>query len=86
MGNATGMWSIGILYEKGKGFPKDYSEAMKWYKKAADLGLTEAMKAIGDLYKEGKGVPKDLAEAEKWYKMARDEDGKVKWTFYRTVE
>jgi TPR repeat protein len=44
------------------------------------------MKAIGDIYKEGKGVPKDLAEAEKWYKMARDEDGKVKETFYITAD
>jgi len=64
------MGRIGFLYANGQGVPQDYAEAMRWYKKAADLGHTPAIFMIGVFYQFGKGVPKDEAQARVWMKKA----------------
>jgi hypothetical protein len=51
---------------KGEGVPQDYAQAMRWYRKAADQGFTEARDNIGYLYAHGLGVPQDCALATKW--------------------
>jgi TPR repeat protein len=53
---------------------KNYSEAMRFFRKAADLGDTQAMSNIGVMYDNGEGVPKNAAEAARWYKKAADRD------------
>ena len=62
------------FYQKGKEFftNEQYAEALKWYKKAADLENPEAQYDIGELYWNGKGVKQDYAEAVKWYKKAAE--------------
>jgi TPR repeat protein len=52
---------------------KDYGEAAKGYRKAADLGLADAQVNLGFLYNGGQGVPKDGAEAAKWYRRAAEQ-------------
>jgi PQQ-dependent catabolism-associated CXXCW motif protein len=47
---------------------QDFVEAMRWYRKAADLGNGAAMGNIGVLYYNGQGVPQDYAEAMRWYR------------------
>ncbi|KAF9084303.1 hypothetical protein BGX23_010659 [Mortierella sp. AD031] len=37
-GYAAARRNIGDLYENGRGVTQDYSQAMEWYKKAADQG------------------------------------------------
>jgi TPR repeat protein len=49
---------------------KNYSEAMRWYRLAADQGVIGALDEIGKLYKLGRGVPEDDAEAMRWYRLA----------------
>src|ERR1035438_1005386 len=34
------------MYDAGKGVPRDYAEAMKWYRKAADQGNADAKKNV----------------------------------------
>jgi len=41
------MYSIGRLFELGKGVAQDYVEATRWYSKAADHGDSLAMFSIG---------------------------------------
>ncbi len=66
------------LDEKGKkyalrGTMRDYREALKWYRQAADLGHAPAMKKIGDSYAFSFGGLKiDAREAMKWYRQAAD--------------
>jgi TPR repeat protein len=50
--------------------PEDPREAIKWYKKAADLGNSAAIYILGYSYANGDGVLKDPREAIKWYKKA----------------
>jgi len=49
---------------------ENYSEAAKWFEKAADKGSFRAMRQLGELYRYGMGVPKDAAQAAHWYAAA----------------
>lgn len=51
-GCAGAQRDLGEMYEIGYGVPRDYKEAAKWYKKAAEQGDTEAKKALLELEKE----------------------------------
>ena len=51
---------------------KNYVEAIKWFKKSADLGNAEAMNNIGRLYHYQPGFSIDYTEAMRWYVQAID--------------
>ena len=72
-GSADALFRMGFLYGHGKGVNIDFSEAMKWYKKAAEKGNASAQNNIGYLYEEGKGVKKDINEAIEWFKKAAEQ-------------
>jgi Sel1 repeat len=48
----------------------DYSEAMKWFKRASSQGSGEGSAAIAELYEEGLGVTKSSEEAKAWWELA----------------
>ena len=52
--------------------PKDYSEAVKWYRKAAEQGNVNAQHNLGLCYYYGTGVGVDKSEALKWLQKAGD--------------
>jgi TPR repeat protein len=58
------------MYSRGESVPKNYTEAMKWYKKAADQGYTSAQNNLATMYADGKGVPKNFVKAYVWYSIA----------------
>jgi uncharacterized protein len=51
---------------------KNFSDALRWYRIAADQGSVAALVALGDLYVHGQAVPQDLAAAFLWYRKAAD--------------
>ena len=53
---------------------KNQEEAVKWYKKAAELGDANAAICLGSCYEDGEGVEKNYEEAVKWYKKAVELD------------
>jgi TPR repeat protein len=57
----------------GVGLAKDYTQALRWYRKAADKGDARAQSDIGWLYENGFGVPGDYSEAMTWYRKAADQ-------------
>jgi hypothetical protein len=65
-GNAAVQRRLGWFYEKGRCVPKNYTEAMNWYRKAADQGDAYAQYNVGVMYFKGQGVPRDYFEAAKW--------------------
>jgi hypothetical protein len=71
-GNAEAQFNLGLLYDRGRGVPKDKSEALRWYRLAAMQGDTFAQNSLGDNYWEGTGVPKDDKEAVRWWRLAAD--------------
>ena len=57
-GDATAQSNLGLMYQKGKGVPKDNKEAVKWSRKAADQGNADAQIYLGDAYRGGGGGKK----------------------------
>ncbi len=49
---------------------KDYAEAVRWYRKAAEQNYAKAQSNLADCYENGRGVMKDDAEAYKWLLLA----------------
>lgn len=61
------------LVEQGKAAmeARNYAEAVRYYRSAAELGDTEGMTRLGDIYRDGlKGVSKNFNEATEWYRKA----------------
>ena len=98
-GHPDAMESLGMMYESGIGVLRDYVEALKWYRKAADhirvpkleyiqKGLTrESQRMLGLMYENGIGVPRDYAMALKWYlKAAEQGDSYAQLTLGRMYE
>ena len=61
------------MYDQGFGVPKDYKEAVKWYRKSAEQGLADAQCNLGYMYDQGFGVPKNYKEVFKWYTKAAEQ-------------
>ncbi len=61
---------LGVRYTNGKGVPRDYVQAVEWYRKAAEQGFTTAQFNLASMYQSGQGVPKDLGQAVVWYRKA----------------
>jgi len=49
-GDAHAMTQLGLRYQLGDGVKQDWTEAEKWYLKAANLGDGEAMSMLGTCY------------------------------------
>ena len=63
---------LGECYYNGSCGEKNYEEAVKWYRKAAEQGDADAQKNLGDCYADGDGVEKNYKEAVKWYRKAAE--------------
>ena len=77
-GDADAAYYLGLQYLTGinttHGVPKDYSEAFKWFSKAADLNHPDGQYYVGCCYYSGKGVEKNYTEAVKWFRKSADQN------------
>ena len=51
------------MYDNGQGVPKDFQEAARWYRLAADQGHAKAQTLLGRMYAQGQGVAQNDQEA-----------------------
>ncbi len=49
-GGAMAQAMIGSMYDEGMGVPQNDAEAVKWYRRAADQGITQAQTLLGAMY------------------------------------
>ncbi len=61
------------LYASGKGIRQDNSEAVSWYRRAAENGSAEAQNKLGIAYEIGLGAAMDYGAAMEWYRKAADQ-------------
>ena len=61
------------MYRNGTGVAQDYSEAVRYFRKAADQGFANAQFNLGNSYRNGDGVAQDCSEAARWYRKAADQ-------------
>ena len=58
-----------MMHELGQGISKDYKEAVKWYRLAAEQGNPHARYKLGTMYYNGQGVPQDNVSAYMWWNI-----------------
>jgi len=73
MGDALAQFHMGSAYSNGDGVMKNGTEALKWYRLAADQGYANAQNNLGAMYYAGDGVIQDFTEAAKWYRLAAEQ-------------
>lgn len=68
---------LGSLYEDGLVLPKDYREAIYWYRGAAEKGYPNAQTQLANMYMRGRGVESNRNTAVVWYKRAAKQGDKI---------
>ena len=69
------MNELGDEYYYGRnGKRQDYAEAVRWYRKAAELGCGYGQCNMGICCEWGNGVKEDCAEAARWYRKGAEQD------------
>lgn len=82
-GETEAIHKICSFYMSGK--LSDATDAVKWYRAAADT-MPEAKRALADCLATGKGVEKNLAEAVEFYKQLQpDSDAESLYTLARCL-
>lgn len=70
-GDPEAQFNLAKNYEAGRGkLKRDYTEAERWYRRAAEQGDPFAQASLGLLFRFGKGVAQDYVEAYKWFYLA----------------
>lgn len=64
---------MGVMYEYGYGVEADIQEALRWYRLAADQGLSQAQNSLGFMYILGLGVKCDAERAAYWLQRAAEQ-------------
>ncbi len=67
-------YAIGRMILRGRGVPRDPTEAIRWLSKAAGHHQPAAEYMLGAAYEAGWGVRPDKAEAYYWYRRAQEGD------------
>lgn len=65
---------MGVKHERGFDVPKDYSQAARWYRRAAAQGYSMAQSCLGILYLDGRGVDQDFQKAYMWLNLATNRE------------
>ena len=76
-GDALAQFTLGEMYEKGRGVPQDDKRAAAWYRKSAEQGFANAQVNLGWKYDKGQGVPQDFAQAYMWLNLAAAQGNKT---------
>ena len=69
-GDAVSQLKLGLMYEQRNSF----TNAVRWYRKAAEQGNADAQFKIGYLHTTGQGMPRDHDAAAKWFRLAAEQN------------
>jgi len=58
-GDSSAQVNLGMMYDNGRGTPKDDKQAVYWYTQAAEQGNVDAQFNLGGKHRKGKGTPKN---------------------------
>jgi hypothetical protein len=84
--SAMAEYRLGEIFAEGKGTPRDYKEAIKWWEKAARHGWTLGSYNLGELYESGaEGIAQNFEEAYFWYYVGCSEEDRKETMSYRAT-
>ncbi len=86
IGHAPSQFSIGLIYQLGRGVPKDPEKARKMYVMAAKQGFWPAYNNLGKMFLDGEGVPKSLITAFNLFAKAAENHAQAKNNLARMYE
>ena len=69
-GNPYAQFTLGAMYDNGIGVPRNFVQALAWYKRAGAQGLADGQYMAGRFYGGGRGVKQDIAKALFWLELA----------------
>jgi len=72
-GNSNAQFDLASAFYVGRGVPKDYAYAFKWFKKASEQGHTESQFNLAQMYRQGLAVSKNYKLAFKWFMRSAKE-------------
>jgi uncharacterized protein len=72
-GHSGAQFNLGVLYAAGLAVPQDFSQAARWYRRAAEHGHAMAQCNLGGLYETGDGVIQSDEAAIRWYRLAAEQ-------------
>ena len=61
---------VAAWYDQGKGTFENNTEALRWYRIAAERGDADSQWNLALMYEDGEGTPADTSEAQKWFELA----------------
>lgn len=69
-GDVEAFGKVGMCYDLGVGVAINPSEAVRWFRKGADAGVSSSQFTLGSYYRDGVGVAQDSKEALRWFRLA----------------
>ena len=69
-GHEGAQFYMGLMSHQGKGTPRNYREALKWYWLAADNGDNRGRNNLGVMYRDGLGITSNKILAYMWFSLA----------------
>jgi TPR repeat protein len=72
-GTAQEQYNLGLQYERGMVMSQNFSEAVRWYRRAAIQGDANGQFKVCEMSERGQGVPQDYQEALRWCALAADQ-------------
>lgn len=72
LGDANGLYNLGMCYARGLGTPRNDEKAFSCFRSSAEKGHPEAINNIGWFFREGRIVDKDPVLSAKWFKKSAD--------------
>ena len=63
-------FNLGVMHAEGQGVTQDYSQALEWFRRAADQNFAPAQFQLGVLYYDGQGVGQNYGRAADWFRRA----------------
>jgi len=72
-GDAQAQYNLGLMYQCGRGVPKNRELAATWYQKSAMQGNAEAQYRLGRMYQDGSGVPQNYRQSAEWFRKSAEQ-------------
>ncbi|GBQ66271.1 hypothetical protein AA103196_1338 [Ameyamaea chiangmaiensis NBRC 103196] len=72
LGDAWGLYNLGILTMRGRGVTQDLATALALFRRAAAMGHAKSMNLIGRFTEEGWCTPRDPRLARDWYRRSAE--------------